>query len=643
MATSDFDISTVIDQTPLFSQQWYLNNFGQTGGTPGADANIIDAWSTATGEGVVIGIVDNFIQHTHPDLNDNFDPLLSVGTLNDPFNIYTDNHGTLVAGIAVGEGDNNVGIIGAAPDATFASLPLLNLNSPFLSLPNDFFNPSSLLSHRNQEIDIYSNSWAPAENFVNLEADLNAIETSIQVGRGGLGSIYVFAAGNNGELAGNVNYQSVTNSRYTITVGAIDHNGQQTSYSNPGASLLISGYSGNEETGITSTDNISGSNGDFINGTYNPNFSGTSASTPLVSGVIALMLEANPNLTWRDVQHILVETAEVNDSSDLGWVRNGAGHDVNHNYGFGAIDATSAVSAAQTWQNVAEEVSVSSGRIDTNSAIPDNNFSGVSSSFTVAQDIDLEWVEIVFDADHSYRGDLEIVLTSPDGTESILAEQRFDSEDNYDNWVFTSARHWGESSQGEWTLSVSDEAAADIGIWNSWQLNFYGTENIPQAFNPINDSDSNSETSLDTSIYRFQSNVTPGTYVFVGEAERQNINRNFADSFNEEGVAFRVGSEPGEDLEPLYRFQSNVTPGTYVFVGEDERRDINRNFSDSFTEEGVAFYVYESGSGLGQDFSRFHNLDQPGTYTFATGAERDNILADFPNFVDEGFAFAVDV
>ena len=575
---------------------------------------------------------------THPDLNDNFDPLLSVGTLNDPFNLYTDNHGTLVAGIAVGEGDNNIGIVGAAPDATFANLPLLNLDSPLLSFPENFFATYSPLSHQNQEIDIYNNSWGP-EDFTDQQFLLDTIGTSIQEGRGGLGNIFVFAAGNSREVEGNVNYQSVTNSRYTIAVGAIDHNGQQTFYSTPGAALLISGYSGNENVGITSTDNVFGSNGDFINGTYSPEFSGTSASTPLVSGVIALMLEANPNLTWRDVQHILVETAELNDSTNIDWSRNGAGHDINHNYGFGAIDATAAVNAAQTWQNVNEEVSLSSGRININSIIPDNNFLGTSSSFTIAQDIELEWVEIVFDADHAWRGDLEIVLTSPDGTESILAEQRFDNGDDYDNWVFTSARHWGESSQGEWTLSVSDEASLFEGVWNSWQINLFGTENISQATIPVDDGDS----LLSDSIYRFQSTTTPGTYVFVGEEERQSINQNFSDNFIEEGLAFRVENEPNEDLQALYRFQSRATPGTYIFAGEEERQSINENFSDNFIEEGLAFYVYDNGSGLGQEFSRFHNLDEPGTYVFATGAERDNILANFPNFVDEGFAFAVDV
>ncbi|MDJ0747258.1 MAG: S8 family serine peptidase [Xenococcaceae cyanobacterium MO_167.B27] len=471
MATSDFDISTIIEQTPLFPLQWHLKNTGQTGGTPGADANILDAWSIATGEGVVIGIVDSSINFFHPDLNDNYNSVLSYGGINDG-----ETHGTLVAGIAVGEGDNDIGIIGAAPDATFASL--------FLDFSS--YNP---LSHKNQEIDIYNNSWGPLD-FQERIDNLNTIENSIQEGRGGLGNIYVFAAGNGG-LEDNVNYDSLANSRYTIAVGAIDHNGERSEYSTPGASLLISGYSSNENVGIISTTNINDIGffpGDSINGEYDTNFGGTSAAAPLVSGVIALMLEANPNLTWRDVQHILVETAELNDPDDPDWVKNGAGHDINYKYGFGGIDATAAVNAAVNWETVVEEVSLTSGLINVNSIIPDDNTVGISSSFTIEEDIDLEWVEVVFDADHIWRADLEIVLTSPDGTESILAEQRDDDDgDDYDNWIFTSARHWGESSQGEWILNISDEKSLIEGTWNSWQINLYGSDNLPTVDIMIDD------------------------------------------------------------------------------------------------------------------------------------------------------------
>lgn len=146
---------------------------------------------------------------------------------------------------------------------------------------------------------------------------------------------------------------------------------------------------------------------------------------------------------------------------------------------------------------------------------------------------------------------------------------------------------------------------------------------------------------LNTPIYRFQSDITPGTYLFVGDEERQNINRDFSNSFTEEGIAFNAAVEPNDELIPLFRFQSTQRPGTYLFTGEAERNSIKAdpNLSNAFTEEGIAFYVYGVGSEQASPFSRFQNSLVSGTYLYATGAEADNIRANFPNFLEEGIAF----
>ena len=146
---------------------------------------------------------------------------------------------------------------------------------------------------------------------------------------------------------------------------------------------------------------------------------------------------------------------------------------------------------------------------------------------------------------------------------------------------------------------------------------------------------------LNTKINRFQSKSIPGTYLFAGEEESENIRENFADSFTEEGLAFEVSAEPDEGLIPLYRFQSTRTPGTYLFVGEAEREGINQNFSDDFNEEGLAFYVYGVGSGEGTEFIRFQNSERPGTYLFAGPEEAQGIRDSFPSFEEEGVAFEV--
>ncbi|KKL27402.1 hypothetical protein LCGC14_2385490, partial [marine sediment metagenome] len=188
------------------------------------------------------------------------------------------------------------------------------------------------------------------------------------------------------------------------------------------------------------------------------------------------MLEANPNLTWRDVQHILVQTAQITDQTDADWTTNAAGHDINHKYGFGVVDADAAVAAASNWVSVLPEVSITSGTMTVGAAIPDNDSNGITSVVSMPTGIGtVETVEVTFDAAHFDPGDLEVVLTSPGGTQSILAEQHFDFIGNpYSNWVFTSTRNWGEMAEGDWTLTVRDLSAGTTGTWNSWTLNAYG-------------------------------------------------------------------------------------------------------------------------------------------------------------------------
>ncbi len=464
-----------VPNDPLFTQQWHLRNTGQnTGGVSGEDARVVTAWDTAKGNGVVIGIVDDGLQHTHPDLAGRYASNLSfdfVSNDSDPMPPSNFGHGTSAAGVAAATGNNGVGVSGAAPAATLAGLRLLSAASQTDQ------QEANALGFKPQDIDIYNNSWGPIDSGELLEAPgplaLAALRNGVVAGRGGLGSIYVWAAGNGLQSGDNVNYDGYANSRYTIAVSAIDNRGIQSFYSEPGAPILVAAHSEGNDVGVTTTD-ITGSGG-YSTGDYTNNFGGTSSAAPLVAGVTALMLEANPALSWRDVQHVLVNSARRNHAADSDWSLNGAGRWVNHKYGFGAVDAAAAVALADNWTPVGPEVSISSPTITVGTGIPDDNATGITSSFTVGEDISVEWVEVVFDATHSYRGDLEVVLTSPSGTRSILSSAHFDGNANYSGWQFTSARHWGESSAGQWKLTVADRGAADTGTWNSWKLNFHGT------------------------------------------------------------------------------------------------------------------------------------------------------------------------
>ncbi len=476
----------LVPNDPLFARQWHLRNTGQLSGTAGQDANVGAAWDVATGAGVVIGIVDDGLQHTHPDLAPGYRADLSYdfnGGDADPMPETGDDHGTAAAGVAAARGNNGVGVSGSAPSASLAGLRLI-------SVATTDQQEATGLTFKPQDIGIYSNSWGPSDDGFTLEAPgpltRAAFATAVQTGRGGRGSIYVWAAGNGLDANDNSNYDGYANSRYTIAVTAVDNRGRQSWYAEPGANILVaapsSGDSSGTEVGIVTTDrtgsagyNTGSTAGNLPDGNYTNDFGGTSSATPVVSGVVALMLEANPNLGWRDVQHILANSARKNDPTDVGWSQNGAGKWVNHKYGFGVVDAAAAVNLAKTWTNVGPEVSASSGTITVGRAIPDNNATGITSSFTLGADIRMESVEIVFSATHARRGNLQVVLIAPSGTKSVLAEKHADTGANYSGWVFSTVRDWGESSKGTWTLTVSDLTSGTTGTFGSWALNVYGT------------------------------------------------------------------------------------------------------------------------------------------------------------------------
>lgn len=462
---------------PLFSRQWHLLNVGQVGGFVGEDINVTPAWDQATGAGVDIAIVDDALQWQHPDLFAHYKPLLSWDFNDvdgDPSpTSATEGHGTNVAGVAAAVGNNFLGVTGVAFNAGLAGLRILG--GPVTDQIS-----ADALAFKNNEIEIYINSWGPPDTGDLLQGPgpltAAALANGATRGRNGLGTIYVWAAGNGRQKLDNANYDGFANSRYTIAVAALGPLGRFASYSEPGANIFVSAYGGDGNTFITTTDLV-GEDGDNATD-YTDQFSGTSAAAPQVAGVIALMLQANPNLTYRDVQHILARTARKNDPSDPGWVTNGGGFHVNHNYGFGVVDADAAVELAKNWQPLPAQTGFSSGLMPVSVTIPDNDPVGVSRSVNVPANFVVERVFVTFSATHTFRGHLRIVLTSPSGTRSILAEPHIDANDNYPGWTFSSIQHWGESAQGTWILTVSDELPADVGTWDSWQLEVVGF--VPQ-------------------------------------------------------------------------------------------------------------------------------------------------------------------
>lgn len=474
----DYEYNRVLKNLndPLLSNQWHLNNTGQGGGAGGIDVKAFAAWTLGyTGEDVQICIVDDGVDYLHEDLNANFDLSLSWDfndNEQDPRGVNGDNHGTACAGVAAAIGGNTIGVSGAAPDANLSAIRLI-------AGPVSASTEAEALTFGLNGNHISSNSWGPADSGVYHDMSLivkDALAEGGTNGRGGLGTIYSWAAGNGRASNDNVNYDQFASSIYTIAVGAHGNDGLVSWYSEPGASMLVTAPSDGGTLEITTTD-LTGSDG-YNNTNYTNDFGGTSSACPLASGVIALMLDANPNLTWRDVQHLLVENGVKIDAANADWTINGAGYDVNHNYGFGSLDAAALCQAAATWQNVDAGISDTLALTTLNQAIPDNVAGqNVSTDITVVKDIKIEHVELVVEFTHTYAGDLEFVLIAPNGATSTLAETRNVGQalSNYQH-TFMTVRNWGESSLGDWTVQVTDNADQDVGILHDVQLIIHGVD-----------------------------------------------------------------------------------------------------------------------------------------------------------------------
>ena len=459
---------------PQLADQWHLNNTGQGGGTAGVDANVFDAWDLGVrGTGVQICIIDDGLEKDHEDLSTNFiladSRDLNGNNGNDPSPNNGDAHGTSCAGVAGATGNNNTGVSGVAYDVNLSGVRLI-------AAANSNADEATALTLNNNNNDIYSNSWGPSDNGayhpLNNLAKAALLEGATN-GRNGLGNIFTWAAGNGRASNDNCNYDGYVNSIHTIGVGAHGDNGIFSWYSEPGASMLISAPSNGGNSGITTT---------ALNDGYTNSFGGTSSATPLVSGIIALMLEANPNLTWRDVQHILVESATVIDAGNADWTQNGVGKSINHAYGFGGVDAEALVLGAQNWVNAPNAVSDTSAVVIVNEAIPDGTAAGVygataEAMINIASDMTIEQVELKINVTHTYTGDLRVKLVSPAGTESILAEQRVVSGTNLTDWYFMTVRNWGENAMGDWTVIIDDGYNADTGTFVDFQLIIHGTPN----------------------------------------------------------------------------------------------------------------------------------------------------------------------
>ena len=478
-------------QDSHYGCQWHLNNSGQFDGA-GHDIGVETAWETTLGADVNVAIVDTGLAYEHPDLRDNVVTSRNHSYYNDTVFTSDAGHGTAVAGLVAAR-DNEAGVRGVAPRASIHAFDLI------WGYATDAQKADAAVRHL-EATHISNNSWgfadsgAPASPAAVWEA---AIERGLREGAGGKGISYVWAAGNGARHSDDSNLDGRANHYGVIAACAVNIDDTRSWFSEKGANLWVCAPSGGDDDhrGITTT-NLEW---------YRDDFSGTSASTPIVSGVIALMRSAAPNLTWREVKLILAATARQNDADNAGW-EDGAlqygstteRYSFNHEYGFGVVDAAAAVAKALEWDALPDLLSLReiTGTSSTGPlTIPDYPDGGPATTVTSTLDVDnfvsfAEFIEINIDFDHESVRDLEIDLVSPSGSVSQLMRRGtafasffwfvFPSPAELDeNFRLGSARHLGENPAGAWTLRVTDHRAEHGGTINSWSVTAYGHGQSP--------------------------------------------------------------------------------------------------------------------------------------------------------------------
>ncbi|KAH9497819.1 Neuroendocrine convertase 2 [Dermatophagoides farinae] len=488
---------------PFFQYQWYLKNTGQNGGKPRLDLNVEAAWAQGiTGKNVTTAIMDDGVDYMHPDLKDNYNAKASYDfSSNDPYPYprYTDDwfnsHGTRCAGEVAAKRDNGICGVGVAYDSKVAGIRMLD--QPYMT---DLIEANSM-GHEPDLIDIYSASWGPTDDGKTVDgprnATMRAIVRGVNEGRRGLGNIYVWASGDGGE-DDDCNCDGYAASMWTISINSAINDGQNAHYDESCSSTLASTFSNGAKdphTGVATTD---------LYGRCTKTHSGTSAAAPEAAGVFALALEANPSLTWRDVQHLCVLTSKRNSLYDskkrFFWNMNGVGLEFNHLFGYGVLDAGAMVALSKQWKTVPPRYHCEAGSIvSDNLSIPTNrsltlNIETNACANTETEVNYIEHVQAVITLNSTRRGDVLLYLISPMGTKSMILSRRPNDDDGHDGfvkWPFMTTHTWGENPRGVWRLEVAHSGPEQQhGFIKEWILMIHGTKEQPYKDLPVEDDNS---------------------------------------------------------------------------------------------------------------------------------------------------------
>ena len=474
--------------------------------------------------------------------------------------------------------DIDVGVLGKSDDLTSFLSRMINSsrdNQDIIGVAyesdvtqvNIINNPSYDLSSYEIANVLWMHS-TPYEQDGNLES---ALQNAVDAGRGGLGTIVVGGVNPNVADGRNSNDDLLSSTRHVVTVA-----GQS-----PGASVLVAA----PQNIFVDIPGVENSHGDFLEHFSGDMFDPQLASS-LVAGVVALMLEANPNLGWRDVQEILAVTAVKDNLANEGWQNNGAryvngyeqGLSFHHQYGFGLVDARAAVRLAETWQlskSSQNELSLSESRVYKSEDESEDGLeikSGVllrDDTISIESDFVIDNVDVQLDIFHNWLGDLIVELVSPSGTVSTLINRPGkDPEDDNDfgsqsgtiRFSMNSKHFLGEQSDGTWILNVRDVATGDDGTLNSWTLNLYGhdasdddvyifTDEFNQSFQLDDDAGENTinasavslpvlidlsgeqESSIGNNTFQINQETTIIKYVYGGDNNDRLIGNNDSNHF----------------------------------------------------------------------------------------------------------------
>lgn len=278
-------------------------------------------------------------------------------------------------------------------------------------------------SFKTNYIDIYSSSWGPSDNGEVVEGPGRltkfALEQGTTKGRNGKGSIFVWAAGNGGHNDDSCACDGYASNIYTLSISSTTENGEVPDYLEECASILAATYSsGNKashDRSVVSTD---------LRQTCTTSLTGTSASAPIAAGIFALVLEANQNLTWRDVMYLTIVASRPYAIKSNKFTLNKIGLKYSNRYGFGLMDAGKMTHLATNWTNVPQMQTCFAN----NFKFYENKTKYSIESFLMFNNLNctnqtvnyIEQVEAILSVKSEIRGALVINLLSPSGTRSNL-------------------------------------------------------------------------------------------------------------------------------------------------------------------------------------------------------------------------------